>query len=189
MTRIYTKTGDLGETGLFGGGRVLKSDARVDSYGEVDELNAFIGLARASKPPAALDEMLARIQNELFTVGAVLATPKDTKASAHIPQVEDAWVERLEAQMDAFTAELPPLTQFILPGGGPTASALHVARTVCRRAERRVVPLARAGEVAANVVVYLNRLSDWCFTAARFANAQAGVPDVTWQVPAAPAAK
>lgn len=183
MTRIYTKTGDLGETGLFGGGRVPKNDARVDAYGEVDELNAVVGLARSTGPDSELDGHLQRIQNELFTVGAVLATPRDSKAAGHIPEVQEAWIRAMESQMDAYAAVLPPLTQFILPGGGPTASALHLARTVCRRAERRVVPLAREGVVPADVVIYLNRLSDWLFMAARMANHRAGVPDVSWAVP------
>ena len=180
MTRIYTKTGDAGETGLFGGGRVPKDDARVDAYGEVDELNAAIGLARSMDAPPELDALLATLQDQLFTVGATLATPKSAKASSYIPKLDPAWVEAMEQKLDAFAEALPPLTSFILPGGSKAASALHLARTVCRRAERRVVPLARAGEVEAQIVVYLNRLSDLLFSAARMANLRAGVQDVAW---------
>jgi cob(I)alamin adenosyltransferase len=178
--KIYTKTGDRGETGLFGGGRVPKDDARVDSYGEVDELNAAVGLARSLIQHAELDKLCQAIQDELFTVGAVLATPQGSKADAQIPHVRPEWSAAMEAQMDLFEKELPPLTSFVLPGGSQAASALHVARTVCRRAERRVVPLARAGTVSTEVVVYLNRLSDYLFTLARVANHRAGVPDVPW---------
>jgi len=180
MTRIYTKTGDTGETGLFGGGRVGKDDARVDAYGEVDELNACLGLARSLELDPRMDALCQRLQDELFTVGAVLATPQGTKAEAHIPKVKPEWVTAMEQAIDAFDTELSAMTHFILPGGTKAASALHVARTVCRRAERRVVPLFRAGKVDGLVVTYLNRLSDLLFTMARAANHRAGVPDVKW---------
>jgi cob(I)alamin adenosyltransferase len=182
-TRIYTKTGDSGETGLFGGGRVGKDDARVDAYGELDELNATLGFARSLGLDSRLDELCQRLQHELFTVGAVLATPQGSKAEAHIPKVKPEWVSAMEAAIDAFDTELAPMTHFILPGGTQASAALHVSRTVCRRAERRVVPLLRAGKVDMLVVTYLNRLSDLLFTMARVANHRAGVPDVKW-VPA-----
>jgi len=178
--KIYTKTGDAGETGLFGGGRVPKDDERVDAYGEVDELNATLGLARSLSMPADLDGLLQRLQDQLFTVGAVLATPQGTKAAAHIPQIKPEWVEAMEQAIDGFETELPTMTHFILPGGSQASSALHLARTVCRRAERRVVPLLREGKVSTDVGVFLNRLSDLLFVMARVANHRVGVPDVKW---------
>jgi len=178
--KIYTKTGDTGETGLFGGGRVRKDSVRVDAYGEVDELNAVLGLARASRMPTELDALLHRLQDQLFTVGAVLATPVGTKASEHIPRLKPEWVTDMEHAIDTFEAEMPPMTHFILPGGSPAAAALHFARTVCRRAERRVVAALREGEAQSEVVVFLNRLSDLLFVMARVANHRAGVPDVKW---------
>jgi cob(I)alamin adenosyltransferase len=181
MTRIYTKTGDQGETSLFGGGRVGKDDARVDAYGGVDELNASLGLARSLSLPPDLDPVCQRLQDELFTVGAVLATPRGSKADAAIPHVRPEWIDAMERQIDAWDEELPPLTSFILPGGSQAASALHVARTLCRRAERRVVPLVREGLFDVQVVVYLNRLSDLLFAMARVANLRAQVPDVAWK--------
>jgi cob(I)alamin adenosyltransferase len=178
--KIYTKTGDAGETGLFGGGRVSKDDERVDAYGEVDELNAVLGLARGFSPPGELDGLLQRLQDQLFTVGSVLATPMGTKAAAHIPQIHPEWVEAMEKAIDGFETELPKMTHFILPGGSQASAALHLARTVCRRAERRVVPLLREGKVPPEVGVFLNRLSDLLFVMARVANHRAGVPDVKW---------
>ena len=180
MTRIYTKSGDAGETSLFGGGRVRKSDPRVDAYGEVDELNAAIGVARAQAATSRLEVLLERIQDELFTIGSVLATPKDSKAYAHVPKIQDGWVADMERAIDGFDAELAPLSAFILPGGTPLASALHLARTVCRRAERRLVSVPEPDPQA---IVYLNRLSDLLFTMARVANARAGVKDVPWRPP------
>jgi cob(I)alamin adenosyltransferase len=180
MTRIYTKSGDAGETSLFGGGRVRKSDPRVDAYGEVDELNAAIGVARAQAGSSRLEPLLERIQDELFTVGSVLATPKDSKAYAHVPKIQDAWIADMERAIDGFDGELPPLSTFILPGGTPLASALHLARTVCRRAERKLVA---APEPEAQAIVYLNRLSDLLFTMARVANLRAGVKDIPWRPP------
>jgi cob(I)alamin adenosyltransferase len=178
--KIYTKTGDAGETGLFGGGRVGKDDERVDAYGELDELNASLGLARSFPLPADLDALLQRLQDQLFTVGALLATPAGTKASAHIPELKAEWAEAMEKAIDAFETELAPMTAFILPGGTQGASALHLARTVCRRAERRCVPLLREGKIPQAVVVYLNRLSDLLFVMARLANHRAGIADVKW---------
>jgi cob(I)alamin adenosyltransferase len=184
--KIYTKTGDQGETGLFGGGRVGKDDARVDSYGEVDELNAAVGLARSLGTDPELSGLLQVIQDQLFTVGAELATPRESKAKRVIPEVRPEWAKAMEEQMDRFDAELPKLTHFVLPGGTQAAAALHVARTVCRRAERRVVKLVRDGTAGSEVLIYLNRLSDFLFTLARVANARAGSKDVLWIPPKGP---
>lgn len=183
--KIYTKTGDGGDTGLFGGGRVGKDDPRVEAYGQVDELNSVLGLARA-EGLGTLDALAQSLQAQLFTVGSVLATPHDSKAATHIPQVQAAWITAMEQAIDAYDLELAPLTAFILPGGSKAASVLHLARTVCRRAERCVVPLHRQGLVEAQIVVYLNRLSDLLFAMARYANFKAGVKDVPWVAPKAP---
>jgi cob(I)alamin adenosyltransferase len=179
MTAIYTKTGDGGDTALFGGGRVGKEDVRVEAYGQVDELNSVLGMARA-EGLGSMDGLAQSIQDQLFTLGAILATPAGSKASTHLPVLKPQWVEAMEKAIDAFDAQLKPLTTFILPGGTKAASALHLARTVCRRAERRTVPLLREDKVAPLVIVYLNRLSDLLFTMARVANAQANHPDVPW---------
>jgi cob(I)alamin adenosyltransferase len=179
--KIYTKTGDGGETSLFGGGRVPKDDARVEAYGAVDELNAAIGLARALRPVPEIDADLSRIQAELFAVGAELATPHDARAHGSIPGVRVEWAEALEQQMDHWDGQLPPLTAFVLPGGSPVAAALHVARATCRRAERRAVALSHLTHIDPTVVVYLNRLSDFLFEAARAANLRAGVAETLWQ--------
>ncbi len=186
MAPIYTKSGDAGETGLFGGGRVPKDDARVDAYGEVDELNAAVGLARGAVLDRELDALAQAIQDQLFTVGSVLATPRGTKAAQAIPQVEPRWVAEMEAAIDKFDREIPALRSFILPGGSAAAAALHLARTICRRAERRVVPLARQGAVDQPLVTYLNRLSDLLFTMARVSNHRAGIKDVVWNPPKPP---
>ena len=178
--KIYTKTGDAGDTGLFGGGRVGKDHERVDAYGELDELNATMGLVRTFNPPADMDALLHTLQVQLFTVGAVLATPPDTKASSIIPELRAEWAEAMEKAIDTLDAELSPMTHFILPGGTPVASTLHLARTVCRRAERRCVPLLREGKIPQGVVVFLNRLSDLLFVMARVANHRAGIQDVKW---------
>jgi len=178
--KIYTKTGDGGETGLFGGPRVKKSDHRVEAYGAVDELNAAVGAARALVEDPEIDVELAHVQAELFCVGAELATPHGAKARSAIPPVDAAWIARLERAMDGWDAELPALTRFVLPGGTRTAAALHVARTVCRRAERRAVSLAAEVEVDRTVLAYLNRLSDFLFVAARIANRRARRDEPTW---------
>lgn len=180
--KIYTKTGDAGDTGLFGGGRVPKSHPRVEAYGDVDELNATIGVVRATGSDAEIDALLLRIQQDLFAIGALLATPDREKMRAHLEKanVDDARVAELERAIDAADTELEPLRAFILPGGSPKAAALHVARTVCRRAERRIVAIADDMEIPALVVVYLNRLSDVLFTLARLANKRASAPETTW---------
>jgi cob(I)alamin adenosyltransferase len=180
--KIYTKTGDNGSTGLFGGGRVSKGHPRVDAYGEVDELNSVIGLAIAIQPLDRIDAVLAPIQHDLFAIGALLATPDREKMQKHLEKakIDDARIAELERAIDGGDAELEPLKAFIMPGGTPKAATLHVARTVCRRAERRVVHLAGDEEIPAVVVVYLNRLSDLLFTMARVANRAGGAGEVEW---------
>lgn len=177
--KIYTKTGDLGETGLFGGRRVPKHHLRIEAYGTVDETNAVLGLTLSHCTDPDLSAVLARVQGELFELGADLATPLDTRSS-HIVRVNVAKIERLEAEIDAWTDELPPLTSFILPGGTPVGATLHIARTVCRRAERHVAALSEHEAVNADAQRYLNRLSDWLFTFARLANHRHNHPETAW---------
>lgn len=179
--KIYTKTGDAGQTGLFGGPRVGKDDPRIEAYGAVDELNATIGVARAEKLPPAIDSLLARIQNELFNLGAELATPNP--AAHKMAVLGPPHIEALEQAIDRHEETLPALREFVLPGGCRGAAALHVARTICRRAERRLVSLVGSSKeaVSQNLVVYLNRLGDLLFVLARAANAAAGVGDVPWR--------
>jgi len=180
--RIYTRTGDQGDTGLFGGGRTRKDDPRVAAYGDVDELNSTIGVARATGPTELFDTELAAVQRDLFALGGHLATPDPAKVRKALEKAElaPARVSAFEQAMDAADSELAPLRAFILPAGTPKAAALHLARTVCRRAERSVVSLARAQDVPELFLVYLNRLSDYLFTLARLANHRAGRTDVTW---------
>jgi cob(I)alamin adenosyltransferase len=178
--KIYTRTGDAGETGLFGGQRVPKDSLRVHAYGTADECNAALGLARAAGLAPELDALIAQVQNQLFVVGADLATPGE---SANIPRVGEEEVAFLERAIDDLELSLEPLRQFILPGGTPGAAQLHMARTVCRRAERWAVSLAQAEPVGPQVLIYLNRLSDFLFVAARAANARAGSADVPWVSP------
>ena len=180
--KIYTRTGDAGDTGLFGGGRVAKDDPRVEAYGDVDELNAVLGMARAVEQMPRIDEVLVPVQRDLFAIGALLATPDREKMAQHLEKarIDDLRVAELEQAIDDAESELEPLRAFIVPGGTPKAAALHVARTVCRRAERHVVTLQRAVELPALVVIYLNRLSDLLFTLARLANKRAGAGEVTW---------
>ncbi len=178
--KIYTKTGDRGETGLFGGERVQKHDARVEAYGNVDETNAALGLARAALLTPELDAVLERVQGQLFVLGAELATPESHRARLSMPLIGDTEVSDLESDIDRFEAELPPLRTFVLPAGSPGASALHHARTVCRRAERSVVAIKEQAMVRDPLIIYLNRLSDLLFVLARHANQSAGIPDVAW---------
>lgn len=180
--RIYTRTGDQGETGLFGGGRVPKDHPRVAAYGDVDELNSAIGLARATDPPGLFDDLLQPIQRDLFSIGGHLATPDPTRVKKALEKavLSSERVAGLERAIDQADQELEPLRGFVLPAGTPKACALHVARTVCRRAERSVVSLARHDEVPGLFLIYLNRLSDLLFTLARLANHRAGVKDVSW---------
>jgi len=183
LMKIYTKTGDAGDTGLFGGPRVRKDDPRIEAYGTVDELNACLGLARCEPLPAEIASTIERVQHELFAIGAELATPDPAKHGLTI--VREPHVGALEREIDALDAKLPPLKQFILPGGNRGAALLHVARAVCRRAERQVVALASdAGtNVSLSVVKYLNRLSDYLFVAARAANCLAGIAETPWNKP------
>jgi cob(I)alamin adenosyltransferase len=181
LNKIYTRTGDHGETSLATGERVRKNHPRLAAVGSVDETNAAIGLARLeAKSDPLLDGMLARIQNELFDLGADLATPRQTVAWETV-WISSSEIERLEAEIDQLNADLPALDSFVLPGGSRLAAALHMARTVCRRAERDAFQLADSGEIVrADALKYLNRLSDLLFVAARFANARSGDGDVKW---------
>ena len=176
--KIYTKTGDDGSTGLYGGSRVSKADLRVEAYGTVDETNAAIGLARAADLSPGTDVFLARVQSSLFDLGAALAIPAGEESKSPPPSDQD--VEALERAIDAAEAGLTPLRNFVLPGGSEAAARLHVARTVCRRAERLVVLLAASEVVDPVIVRYLNRLSDMLFVQARAANAARGLADTPW---------
>jgi cob(I)alamin adenosyltransferase len=178
--KIYTKAGDDGTTGLFGAGRVRKDALRVSAYGDVDELNAFLGVARTHAAEVDVAAVLERLQSELFTLGAQLATPDPSHAPKNVPVIRDAHVEKLESEIDLFDAELEPLRSFILPSGTPLAAALHVARTVCRRAERSLVSLSAHEPVPVEAMHYLNRLSDHLFTLSRLANKRAGVAETKW---------
>lgn len=184
--KIYTRTGDRGETGLFGGGRVPKDHVRVEAYGEVDELNSLLGVVVVALENAVEEEIAGRlrqIQADLFTLGAHLATPRADeggRANAHVPELPAERIAEMERWIDAAEEELEPLRNFILPGGSQAAALLHLARTVCRRAERRVVELAHEAQVEEEVIVYLNRLSDLLFTLARLANRRAGLHDIPW---------
>jgi cob(I)alamin adenosyltransferase len=181
--KIYTKTGDHGETGLFGGPRVRKDTPRIEAYGTVDELNSVLGIVRAQAIESDIDALLRQIQNELFDLGAQLATPDPI--AHHTSLIGPPQIAALETAIDRFEAQLEPLSQFILPGGTRAAALVHLARTVCRRAERRLVHLMRqSGEqLASEPLIYLNRLSDLLFVLARVLNHAAGRTDVPWQNP------
>ncbi len=181
--KIYTRTGDAGTTGLFGGGRVSKADARVEAYGEVDELNAYIGLALTMGVDVWLSERLVDVQSDLFAIGAHLATPPtpENHPRPELPALPVHRIERMEQWMDEASRELEPLRAFILPGGDLSAASLHVVRTVCRRAERRVVALANGDVVDPSIITYLNRLSDFLFVAARRGNHLMGRADSPWK--------
>ena len=184
LMRIYTKTGDSGETGLFDGTRVSKADPRVEAYGEIDELNAWLGLVRANTPADDVDALLADIQRDLFALGAVLADPRH-KIAARVEKatIDTEDVARLERAIDRFEEGVPPLRRFILPGGGQTGAMLHLARTVCRRAERRMVATGAAPgaePVDPTAIIYINRLSDLLFVLARAVNHRAGLPETEW---------
>ena len=184
--KIYTRRGDDGSTGLFGGPRVRKDDLRVAAYGEVDELNSGLGLAREELLAPEHKEVLAivdALQGELFTLGAELATPQADRAPRDVPRIQAAMVSRMENEIDRFTAALPEMRQFILPGGSRAGAALHFCRTVCRRAERMAVQLAEAEPVSPQVLAYLNRLSDLLFVLARSANLRAGGREIPWVAP------
>ena len=180
LTKIYTGTGDDGSTGLGGGQRLSKASLRVEVYGTVDELNSAIGQAVASGCVDEVDEALTRIQNDLFHLGSDLCFLESDKARQPAPQIEERHVRVLEKSIDRFAEELEPLENFVLPGGSRTAADLHVARAICRRAERLAVALAAEEEVGEWVLRYLNRLSDLLFTLARVENKRGGVRDVLW---------
>lgn len=180
--KIYTKTGDKGETSLFGGKRVWKDDLRIQAYGTTDELNAVLGIAAAELSDTELKVVISSIQNDLFTVGSDLASPleKENKNFV-IPRIDTQFVTRLEILIDKFDSQLPALKNFILPGGSKVSSILHHARTVCRRAEREVVALSRIEGINDQIEVYLNRLSDLLFVLARFENFSSKHPDIEWK--------
>ncbi len=187
-SKIYTRTGDRGDTGLFGGGRVPKSDPRVEAYGRVDEVNALLGMVVAALDgDTQLAARLRRVQNDLFDLGADLATPEGSAYRDRLPQlVEEADWRRLEGWLDEYDAECPPLTSFVLPGGSEAAARAHYARTVCRTAERALVALSHAEHVRPDNLIYLNRLSDLLFVVARRINARAGVAETPWTKREAP---
>lgn len=180
LTKIYTRKGDGGDTALGGGQRVAKDSLRVEAYGTVDELNSAIGVALAGGLCERLAGVLPAIQNELFHLGSDLCFVEEDKVKYALPQIEERHVQRLEALIDEMTAVVGPLENFILPGGALGSAHLHVARTVCRRAERIVTTLAREEAIGANVLAYLNRLSDALFVMARYENHQRGVPEPLW---------
>ncbi|NNM03860.1 MAG: cob(I)yrinic acid a,c-diamide adenosyltransferase [Gemmatimonadetes bacterium] len=181
--KIYTRTGDTGDTGLFGGGRVSKAHIRVAAYGTVDELNASLGVCREAVGVPEIRDGLGRIQNDLFNLGASLATPgsEDGTAKASIPRLPEARIQEMEEWIDAAMADPPELRSFILPGGSRGGAALHMARTVCRRAERGIVRLGEQEAVHSLVLMYLNRLSDLLFAWARLENWNQDVSDVLWE--------
>lgn len=179
--KIYTKSGDDGTTGLFGGGRVKKDDARVEAYGTIDETNAVVGNARALGLPAAMDALLGRVQEDLLVLGAELACVPGKEDKLGMSPIAAADIERLEQAIDAAELELPPLKNFILPGGSAAAAALHQARTVCRRAERRALAASGETPIRREILVYLNRLSDLLFVLARRANRESKIEDVPWR--------
>ncbi len=188
--KLYTRSGDDGTTGLFGGGRVSKDHPRIEAYGTVDELNACIGLAasacRSAQPyEARLLAIFSQVQSRLFDIGADLATPADSKAAAQVVRIDQAFVQEIEAWIDEVDGTNPPIRTFVMPGGSELAARLHVARTVCRRAERLMIHLGHTEPVSEGAIIWMNRLSDLLFAMARQANHAQGIADVPW-VPAAP---
>jgi len=177
--KIYTKRGDRGSTSLFGGKQVSKASPRTEAYGTVDELNAVVGVVRSLQPPRAIDAILSSIQEDLFMLGAELASPRQ-QAKNRVRHLEPIDIQRLESSIDAIEAKLPPLKSFILPGGSPVGAQLHIARTVCRRMERRLVLLSRRASTNPAALGYVNRLSDLFFVLSRLANAEAGTREVLW---------
>ncbi len=180
ITKVYTRTGDDGTTGLGSGQRVRKDSLRIEAYGTVDEVNSHLGVALVAGLDPRVSEAVRAMQNDLFHLGSDLCILEGDKARLPAPRIEARHVDALEALMDRLSDELPPLENFILPGGSPGAAALHVARTVCRRAERLLVALGRAESVGEHAVRYANRLSDALFVLARYENRKRGVPDVLW---------
>ena len=180
--KIYTKTGDDGTTSLFGGNRVGKDNPRIESYGTVDELNSILGMVLTNIDNNELNSIILKIQNHLFNVGADLATPiKDDEKSLYVKRIDKSYIRFLEINIDKFEEQLEPLKDFILPGGTKVASYLHLARTVCRRAERIVTSLSKIEKINNFVLIYLNRLSDLLFVLARYSNHLEGIPDIKWQ--------
>lgn len=183
MMKIYTRTGDEGLTGLFGGGRVSKNDVRLHAYGTIDELNSLLGVVDAAGGSELQREAIRRVQNDLFTIGSDLATPLDSQAK-WVVRISEDMVRRLEAEIDQWDAELPPLKNFILPGGSVAGAFLHQARTVCRRAERWIVALRDVGDGVNPVALqYVNRLSDWLFVLARIVNQAEAAQETVWRAP------
>lgn len=182
--KIYTKTGDMGETTLFGGRRVSKANARIESYGLVDQLNAQLGIVMLHVDDPELSTLIQRVQSQLFDLGADLATPVDVE-SDYIVRVSSTQVEQLEQEIDQMETELAPLKTFILPGGTPAAAHLHMARTICRQAERATVHLSSIEPINEYALILLNRLSDWLFVMARLANHRNQTPDIPWISPTA----
>ena len=180
ITKVYTRTGDDGTTSLGGGRRVPKDSARIEAYGTVDELNSAVGAALAHGLDSGIADPLRSVQNDLFHLGADLCIVEEDKARVPAPQIEARHVADLEKLMDRLSESLPPLENFVLPGGAPGAAALHLARTICRRAERLVIALSRIEAVGSQTVAYLNRLSDALFVMARAENRRSGVPDILW---------
>ena len=180
ITKVTTRTGDDGTTALSSGRRVSKVDLRIEAYGIVDELNSVLGVAIAEGLSKPLPALLERTQNDLFHLGSDLSMPPDDENALPVPRIGEQHVDALEADLDELSRDLPPLENFVLPGGAPGAARLNVARTVCRRAERVTVHLSREENVGPNVVRYLNRLSDFLFVAARFENQARGIDDVLW---------
>ena len=180
--KIYTRTGDKGKTGLYGGDRVSKDHLRIEAYGTVDETNSMIGMARGFLPEeghSSIEDTLHRIQSELFVLGADLATPGHARVV--VPRMEAGHVGALEHDIDELEKDLAPLKHFILPGGSRAASAIHMARTICRRAERRTIALQREDQINEQAIVYLNRLSDLLFVMSRWLNQKAGVSEEAWR--------
>jgi len=179
--KIYTKTGDKGETGLFGGERVGKDSLRISAYGTIDELNSFLGYTITEVKDASVKDTLVKIQNYLFTIGSDLATPETEKnARLNIQRTPESFYEEIEKMIDHYDAQLDELKNFILPGGSKSASLLHICRTVCRRAEREVVALKKSMTIGDNIVIFLNRLSDLFFVLSRFENKVSIHPDTIW---------
>jgi cob(I)alamin adenosyltransferase len=178
--KIYTRTGDKGDTSLFDGQRVPKDAMRIEAYGTIDELNSVLGIVRADGTDPKIDEILSQIQNQLFELGADLATPRSVRKK-HIKRFEAKDATPLEKTIDELEGHLKPLSNFVLPGGSPVAARIHFARTVCRRAERAIVRLSRNEDIGEGIIVYLNRLSDLLFVLARYANHIAKVPETKWK--------
>jgi cob(I)alamin adenosyltransferase len=185
VAKIYTKTGDNGETGLFGGARVPKNSIRIEAFGTIDELNSFIGLTGTEVKDTDVKALLEKIQNELFIVGSNLSLPEfETGKRTLIPQISELFITDIELAIDQYEKKLEPLKNFILPGGSKGAALLHTCRTICRRAERKVVELKSKENVSDKIVIFLNRLSDLFFVLARHENMISNVPDIKWNTEA-----